>query len=224
MEGQRQRARERRRRKARPKRAARAPNEPILIAARRPDSPRVKTPGRSIAASARPRKTSAPPEAGVAAATTLVAPTLADSTPSGPTPSDPAVVADSSAAGNEKPRRTARIVQPTRTQDEFELVRGRLLQRLLDAQGPSAITQAADALAEQRIDVPEEQELQVQLLEHSDERRARQAVDTIARLLAKQPPRKRPILERRLSRLEQAADDPELRASAGALRKAIRAA
>jgi hypothetical protein len=99
-----------------------------------------------------------------------------------------------------------------------------LLQRLLDADGRGAITRAADALAEQNIEVPEEQELQVQLLDHNDERRARAAIDVMTRLLEKQPPKKRPILERRLSRLEQEADDADLRASAGALRKAIRAA
>jgi hypothetical protein len=127
-------------------------------------------------------------------------------------------------ATNGKPRRSVRIIESTKAQDEFESIRGRLLQRLLDAEGRGAITRAADALAEQNIEVPEEQELQVQLLDHNDERRARAAIDVMTRLLEKQPPKKRPILERRLSRLEQEADDGELRASAGALRKAIRAA
>lgn len=210
MEGQRHRAgRERRRRKARPNRSA-APSEPILIAARRPDAPRVKTPGRSIAASARPRKASAPPpEAALSPSATV-----------GAARNDASV----EAGGESKARRAVRIIQSTKTLGELESLRSRLLQRLLEAEGPSAITKAADALAEQQMEVPEEQELQVQLLEHSDERRALAAVDAIGRLLAKQPPKKRPILERRLCRLEEEADDANLRASAGALRKALRGA
>src|SRR5690606_43987 len=137
------------------------------------DSPRVKTPNRSIAASAKPRRHQ---------------PSVA------PAPLQPEV-----ANGEvEKPRRSARIIQATPSGGDFEANRARLLQRLLDADGRIAITRAAEALREQQIEVPEEQEHQVQLLDHNDERRAREAMSVIARLLERQLPKKRPIMERRL--------------------------
>jgi hypothetical protein len=200
MEGQRQRAaRGRRRRKARAKTASAPDSEPILIVARRPDAPRIKTPNRSIAASAKPRRhVSVVPEA----------------EPEASAVEEPEA----------KPRRSARIIQATPAAGDFEATRYRLLQRLLDADGRIAITRAAEALREQQIDVPEEQEHQVQLLDHNDERRAREAITVISRLLERQTPKKRPIMERRLRRLEQEADEPETREGARALLKTIRVA
>jgi hypothetical protein len=200
MEGQRQRAtRGRRRRKTRAKSPA-APGEPVLIVARRPDAPRVRTPSRSIAASAKPRqqRASTPAEA------EAEAPTMGEK--------------------EVRPRRVARIIEATSNPGDFEATRARLLQKLLDAEGRGAITKAADALRDEQIAIPEEQEHQVQLLDHYDERRSRDAMTVISRLLERQPPKKRPIMERRLRRLEQEADEAETRASAAVLLKAIRAA
>jgi hypothetical protein len=201
MEGQRHKApRGRRRRKARPKSASAVSSEPILIVARRPDAPRVKTPNRSIAASAKPRRHQA----------SVVPP--------------PETTGLREGEEAEKPRRSVRIIQATPNSGGLEATRVRLLQRLLDADGRIAITRAAEALREQQIEVPEEQEHQVQLLDHNDERRARDAISVIRRLLERQPPKKRPIMERRLRRLEQEADEAETRQGAAALLKTIRAA
>lgn len=202
MDGQRQRSSGgRRRRRTKPKKEVSRKAEPVLIVARRPDAPRVKTPSRNIAASARPRRrgrgiSEAPP---------------ADE----PTP----------ALDAEKPRRAARIVKATPTpSDDAQATRQRLLERLLLSEGRSAISRAAEALDEQQMVVPEEQEHQLQLLEHVDERRARAALEVIARLLQHETPVKRPILDQRLRRLEQEADDAETRVRAAQLRRALRVA
>jgi hypothetical protein len=201
MEGQRQRAtRGRRRRKARAKTSPANGSEPILIVARRPDSPRVRTPSKSIAASAKPRqnRVSSPAEA------TLEAVPAGDR--------------------ETRPRRAARIIEANLSTGDFEATRARLLRRLLEADGRSAITKAADALRDEQIEVPEEQEFHVQLLDHNNEARARDAISVLSRLLERQPPKKRPIMERRLRRLEQEADEVETRTSAALLLKTMRAA
>lgn len=197
----------RRRRKKKPEPSA--PEAPVLIAARRPDSPRLlKVPNRSIAASAKPRKNAYQSQSSDA---------LAVDTPS--TPVGNAVEAET----NGKPRRLARIVQANRTAlDDAELLRQRLLERLLLSEGRSAITRAADALLEHSVAVPEEQELQLQLLEHVDERRARDAMAVLERLFRQQVPIKRPILEQRLRRLEDEAEEAETRVQAESLRRSIR--
>lgn len=209
MDGARQRpAGGRRRRKSRGKKSGGQTSDPVLIVARRPDSPRVRTPSKNIAASAKPRKN------------------RRSDTPSADAASDEAATVQSEAAALEKPRRAARIIAaPSAGRvDDAELIRARLMQRFLEADGRGAITRAANALAEQQVAIPEEQEHQVQLLEHTNEERVRDAMEAISRLLQRQPPRKRPILERRLRRLEQEADDPETRECAAALRRAIRVA
>lgn len=214
MDGARQRpAGGRRRRKSRGKKSGGQTSDPVLIVARRPDSPRVRTPSKNIAASAKPRKNRR-------------SDTPTAYAPSVDAPSDEAATVQSEAAVLERPRRAARIIAaPTAGHvDDAELVRARLMQRFLEADGRGAITRAANALAEQQIAIPEEQEHQVQLLEHTNEERVRDAMEAISRLLQRQPPRKRPILERRLRRLEQEADDPETRECAAALRRAMRVA
>jgi hypothetical protein len=72
------------------------------------------------------------------------------------------------------------------------------------------------------FDLPEEQEVHLQLLEHFDESRARESLTTMARLLKEQPPIKRPVLDQRLRRLEEYADEPATRSLAADLRRAIR--
>jgi hypothetical protein len=204
MDGQRQRsAGGRRRRKARAKPTSAQKSEPVLIVARRPDAPRVKIPSRNIAASARPKRT----QPAVTTDASSAAPEEADETV------------------EEKPRRAARIVQAQATAvDDVELLKQRLLQRLLNAEGRGAATKAVDALDAQQIAVPDEQEFQLQLLEHVDERRARAAMDVLARLFERQTPVKRPILDQRLRRLECEADDAETRDCAASLRRTLRVA
>jgi hypothetical protein len=63
------------------------------------------------------------------------------------------------------------------------------------SEGRGAITRAAEDYAAAGFTFPEEQAVQLQLLEHFDEARARSAIDTLTRLLQQQPVTKRPVLE-----------------------------
>jgi hypothetical protein len=97
-----------------------------------------------------------------------------------------------------------------------------LLDRLVRSQGRGAISRAADDLWESKFIAPKRQEVQIQLLEHENEHRARDAVFIMAELLQREAPIKRPVLEQRLRRLETAAEDPITRDAAGALRRSMR--
>ena len=205
MEGQGQRQRaggggRRRRRKKKPE--AKAKVEPVMIVARRPDSPRIlKVSNRSIAASAQPKNG----RGGSGARDENKNRRLVESP--------------------DKPRREARIIQAKQSElTDDELRSQRLLERLLASEGRTAISQAVAVMDESGIRVPEEQEPQLQLLEHVDERRACEAMGVIARLLQFEPPIKRPILDQRLRRLEDEAEESQTREAAAALRRTIRVA
>lgn len=189
----------RRRRRKQRSSEPRAAAEPILIAARRPNAPLVaRAPAAMSAApkSARPSALKARTE---------------EAPPQRPEP-EPA------------PRRTARIVQVTKTDaDDRERQRLRLLDRLMAAETRGAITRAADELSREGFDLPVEQPVHLQLLEHFDEERARGAIEVLATLVAKEAPYKRPLLEQRLRRLEEYAEDTEVKNAAAELRRAIRA-
>jgi hypothetical protein len=273
MEGQRERTSSRRRQRRKAKTArGKAVLEPVLIAARRPDSPLLKNGFRTVVASAQPKSI------GVAAspspqnhtqhalgAENGAAPALAelDAEPSedfdvqtspradaGVTSRDSerhgsangvsssgaslgngglAHAAPDSAAhngGSSEPavvrRRAVRIVKVT----DNVLAPGnreqQLLDRLVRSQGRGAISRAADDLWESKFVAPKRQEVQIQLLEHENEHRARDAVFIMAELLQRESPIKRPVLEQRLRRLETAAEDPITRDAAGALRRSMR--
>ena len=120
-------------------------------------------------------------------------------------------------------RRTARIVQVSKASaDDREKQRLRLLDRVLGSETRGAVTRAADELAREGFELPAEQPLQLQLLDHFDEDRARAAMEVLSVLVAKEPPFKRPIMDQRLRRLEEYAEDPAIREAAADLRRAIR--
>lgn len=181
--------------------AARAP---VLIAARRPGSPRLEKPSRRMkAASARPRTTD--PTAPSAAEAEL---DLGEE------------VAPLEAAQPRK--REARIV-PRRedTVDEAEQLRRRLLAQLFQSEGQSAITRAADKYFQAGFELPVEQEAQLKLLEHFDEARVRSALQTLSGLLQTEEPRQLPLFRQRLRRLEDYADEPPTRTAAAELRRVL---
>ena len=100
--------------------------------------------------------------------------------------------------------------------------RDRLLAALLAARGRVAISQAFDALLAAGHALPVEQEPLLQLLEHRDEGRVREAIAALDALLRKEPAKHRPILEQRLTRLEESADEPSTRSAAASFRRLIR--
>ncbi|HEU5073496.1 MAG TPA: hypothetical protein VFU02_04975 [Polyangiaceae bacterium] len=121
-------------------------------------------------------------------------------------------------------RRTARIVQlDGKPIGERELERRRLLQRLLECEGRSAISRAAEAYLTAGFEFPEDQEVQLQLLEHFNEDRARSAIHVLQSIVVREAPKKRPVFEQRLRRLEEYADELSTREAAATLRRAIRA-
>jgi len=123
----------------------------------------------------------------------------------------------------EPARRAARIITlGAGAQDARRLEQQKLLGRLLSSQGRGAVSRAAEEFLRNGFDLPDEQEVHLQLLEHFDESRARESLTTMARLLKDQPPIKRPVLDQRLRRLEEYADEAATRTLAADLRRAIR--
>jgi hypothetical protein len=119
-------------------------------------------------------------------------------------------------------KRAARIVTSAASLDDAELERRHLLSRLLDSEGPSAITRAANAYRKSGFSFPEEQPVQLKLLEHSDEAEVCSALEVLASLLDQQTPIKLPVFEQRLKRLEDSAENAETRSRAAELRRVLR--
>ena len=119
-------------------------------------------------------------------------------------------------------KRAARIVGTPAALDDAELERRHLLARLLDSEGSAAVTRAANAYKKGGFLFPEEQAVQLKLLEHSDESDVCSALDVLTALLDEQPPIMLPIFEQRLKRLEDGAENPETRSRAAELRRVLR--
>lgn len=226
MEQQRQRANggrkgKRGKQKAKPKADSKNKPEPVFIVARRPDSPLLmKVSNRNIAASARPKKSREASAANEPSRDVELAPEAPeDSSVINQTPAEPP-------APVERERRVARIAAAPTTSllDDATARRERLLERLILSEGRSAISRVANELLESAEPLPETQEVQLQLLEHIDERRAKEAMTVLERLWSSQAPIKRPILDQRLRRLESEADDAEIRTMAAQLRRTLRVA
>jgi uncharacterized protein YdhG (YjbR/CyaY superfamily) len=85
-----------------------------------------------------------------------------------------------------------------------------------------AVTRAANAYKKGGFQFPEEQPVQLALLEHTDEAEVCNALDVLTGLLDEQPPIKLPVFEQRLKRLEDGAENPETRRRAAELRRVLR--
>lgn len=209
MEEQRIRTNGRRRQRRRSKNGKAKSTEPVLIAARRPDSPLLQTSGRQVVASAQPTANGQPERgAPLAGASSTASEATVD------------VRHDQEPTGTR--RRAVRIVQVAADATGHNTREQQLLDRLVRSQGRGAISRAANDLLDGQFVPPKEQEVQIQLLEHEDERRAREAVFALAELLQREAPIKRPVMDQRLRRLEQSAEDPITRDAAGALRRSMR--
>jgi hypothetical protein len=201
-----------------------AREEPILIAARRPNAPSAYPTRRFIAASAVPRNSDG-------ARPKPLKQTNADGK-SAVSGSD-AAIQEVGRRRSERPsarnddsgkHRAARIVQVQAAgPDDREKLRLKLIDRLLHSEGRVAITRAARELAEAGFEYPVVQDVQLQLLEHFDEGCAHQAICHLTELLNEEAPIKRPLFEQRLRRLEEFADDGETRQAAAELRRTVRA-
>lgn len=265
MEGQRERTSSRRRQRRKSKAArGKVTVEPVLIAARRPDSPRLENGFRNVVASAQPKAfiTASPSAASESGHGTRNGGDTASSGTSSGSASSGSVVNGSAsygltgaglgsdvrgaddedeldeldgqasrarAAASEPSspsvgvrRRAVRIVKLADNLLAPGNREQQLLDRLVRSQGRGAISRAADDLWEGKFVAPKRQEIQIQLLEHENETRARDAVFAMAELLQREAPIKRPVLDQRLRRLETSAEDPITRDAAGALRRSMR--
>ncbi len=94
--------------------------------------------------------------------------------------------------------------------------------RLLKAQGSHAITDAVEAFFYAGYALEEDdQEGWLQLLEHRDESRVREAIEKLRKSFLRKPPRHKPLLQQRLRRIEDNADEGATREAASELRKSI---
>jgi len=119
-------------------------------------------------------------------------------------------------------KRSARIVGASAAIDDAELERRHLLARLLDSEGSAAVTRAANAYRKGGFSFPEEQAVQLKLLEHTDEAEVCTALDVLTTLLDQQAPVQLPLFEQRLKRLEDGAEEAATRARAAELRRVLR--
>lgn len=106
--------------------------------------------------------------------------------------------------------------------DAKTLERARLLAALLAAQGRAAVTQAGDQFfaAGFTLDLSD-QAPHLQLLEHASEVRVRDALEALGHILRREPARHRPVLEQRVARIEETAEEAPTRDAAAALRRAL---
>jgi hypothetical protein len=119
-------------------------------------------------------------------------------------------------------RSTARMVlgkAPARDSDPRAFERNKRLARLLAAEGRHAISRVTELYLAAGFSLPLDQEIQLQLLEHSNEERVRDALSTLMVLFEREPPRRKTVLDARLRRLEENAEERATRELATALRR-----
>lgn len=119
------------------------------------------------------------------------------------------------------PRSSKIVSLPTRAADPQKALREKLLTKLLAAEGSLAVGRAANAYASAGFAFPHDQDVCVKLLDHPDEERVRDAMRTLAQILAASTPKRRAVLEARLRRLEDDAEDVGTRELATTLRRKI---
>jgi len=113
------------------------------------------------------------------------------------------------------------VLAPAPNADPRTLERQKLLNKLLIAEGRPSVSKAADAFLTAGFTFPEEQDVYLQLLEHANEEHVRGAIDVLDGILAGELPRRRAVLESRLRRIEQFAEDASTRTAAERLRRRV---
>lgn len=106
------------------------------------------------------------------------------------------------------------VLTPPPQADPRAQDRQRLLHKLLHAEGRPAITKAANELFKHGFALPQEQDVYLQLLEHTNEDRVREAIEALATILLAEVPKRRAVLQSRLRRIEEYAEDPTTRTAA----------
>jgi hypothetical protein len=134
-----------------------------------------------------------------------------------PDPSTPSPIAAAVAK-----RESARVIKVApKAGDARAEQREKLVEKLLAAQGRGAVTKAEAELRKAGFDLPQTQDVQLQLLEHSDESCVRDALARLGALLDGESAKRTTVLDARLRRLEDCAEENETRELATALRKKL---
>lgn len=102
---------------------------------------------------------------------------------------------------------------PSRRQDQ--------LRKILAASSTRAISDSIDGFLNAGHTLPDDQEVFLQMLEHRDEERVRDAIGQLDRLLMGQLPKRKPVLVQRLKRIEEHAEEPATRDAANQLRRKV---
>lgn len=116
------------------------------------------------------------------------------------------------------------VTAPPREADPRAAERSKRLAKLLAAEGRAAVTKAADDFAGAGFVLPPEQDVLLKLLDHANEDRIRESLTSLAAVLADEPPKRRALLEARLRRLEDHAEEKDTRDLASSVRRKVIAA
>ncbi len=102
---------------------------------------------------------------------------------------------------------------PNRRQDQ--------LRKILAAQSTKSISDSIDGFLNAGHTLPDDQEVFLQMLEHRNEDRVRDAIGKLEHLLMGQVPKRKPVLVQRLKRIEEHAEESATRDAAVALRRKV---
>jgi hypothetical protein len=105
------------------------------------------------------------------------------------------------------------VEAPSRRQDQ--------LRKILAASSTKAISDSIEAFLNAGHTLPDDQEVFLQMLEHRNEERVRDAIGQLERLLMGQLPKRKPVLVQRLKRIEEHAEEPATRDAANQLRRKV---
>jgi hypothetical protein len=135
---------------------------------------------------------------------------------------EPAENGKSTKNGRDSTPKPGRIVlAPPPQSDPRATERQKLLGKLLGAEGRPHITKAANEFLGAGFNFPDDQDVHLKLLEHSDESRVREALSSLSSLLVGELPKRRAVLESRLRRIEEFAEDGDTRDAAAQLRRQV---
>lgn len=139
-----------------------------------------------------------------------------------PEPAEEAKGARSRSARDTGGKTPGRIVlTPPPQSDPKAAERQKLLSKLLLASGRPGISKAANDFLRAGHTFPMEQDVYLQLLEHTDEGRVHDALEALASILTGELPKRRAVLESRLRRIEEFAEETATRDAALRLRRQV---
>jgi hypothetical protein len=105
--------------------------------------------------------------------------------------------------------------------DPRQAERDKRLAKLLGAEGRAAVSKAADDFLGAGFTLPAEQDVLLKMLDHTSEDRVRDALEALLGLLENEPPKRRAVLEARVRRLEEDAEEADTRDLATSVRRRV---